>query len=287
MTIDGVGPSRAPSHQPNVAGSSAAQAPLQKVKPGIWASSAGTSTLTHKAANRAERARILIQDAIAESKRDGVALHEKLANAFLEAPSTVRQAMRGDRLYKKIVREWASQVGDALNGARTTIYPGDQGMRELHRVGMGLPRELAADLVIAAAPKFVDYSKYVVRHHKDKPAIFSSNDMVAISMPSPGGGASEPSPDEKASKPGPEASLPNPDVEASNPSSGDEPSKPGTDDDAAKPSPGPQALMPKYADYTYLSDLKAWIGGAETPNLKAARAIEQLEALVDKSLETR
>src|SRR5262245_39386003 len=191
------------------------------------------------------------------------------------------RAKLGGGVAFELTPSWPTGMEWATTGARTTIHPGDQGMRELDRVGMGLPRELAADLVIAAAPKFVDYSKYVVRHHKDKPAIFSSNE-VAISMPSSGGGASEPNPDEKASKPGPEASLPNPDVEASNPSSGDEPSKPGPDDDAAKPSPGLQALMPKYAE-TYLSGLKAWIGGAETPNLKAARAIEQLEALVDKS----
>src|SRR5262245_33239009 len=116
---------------------------------------------------------------------------------------------------KTIIREWASQVGDALNGARTTIHPGDQGMRELHRVATGLPPELAADLVVAAAPKFVDYSKYVVRHHKDKPAIFSSNDWAPVSMPSPGNDASNPSPeasntnaDVEATKPSPEPSMP-------------------------------------------------------------------------------
>jgi hypothetical protein len=98
-------------------------------------------------------------------------------------------------------------VRDAWNAPRTTIHRGDQAMRELHRVATGLPPEIAADLVVAAAPEFVDYSKYTVRHDKDKPAIFSSNDRVLVSMPSPG---------EEASKPGPEASKPNPNVEASN-----------------------------------------------------------------------
>lgn len=34
---------------------------------------------------------------------------------------------------------------------------------------------------------------------------------------------------------------------------------------------------------TYIDDLKDWIGYAEAPNPKAAQAIKQLEALVDKS----
>jgi hypothetical protein len=34
---------------------------------------------------------------------------------------------------------------------------------------------------------------------------------------------------------------------------------------------------------SYLSDLKAWIGGAEIPNPKQDDAIRKLEALVDKS----
>jgi hypothetical protein len=276
MTIDRVSPSVPPGHQPNVAGSSAAQAPLQNVKPGNWASPAGSSPLTHKATSRAERARTLIRDAIAESKRDGGALHEKIANAFLEAPSTIRQAMRGDRLYKKIVHEWASQVGDALNGARTTIHPGDQGMRELHRVATGLPPELAADLVVAATPKFVDYSKYIVRHDKDKPAIFSSNDKVAVSTPSPDVEPSKPNPDDVASKS-------SPDVEASKPNPDDVASKSSPDVEASKPSSDRGASTPKYESYTYFGDLKALIGRAEIPNPKQDDAIRQLEALVDKS----
>src|SRR5262245_30030513 len=264
MKIDGVGPSVALGQQP-IAPASAATQPSQKIKPGHWASPAGTSALTHKVASRAERARTLIGDAIAESKRDGGPLHEKLANAFLEAPSTVRQAMRGDRLYKKIIREWASQVGDALNGARTTIHPGDQGMRELHRVAKGLPPELAADLVVSAVPRFVDCSKYIVRHDKDKPAIFSSKDKVPVSKPSPDVEASKPSPDVEASKPNPdiEASTPNP--EASKPSPDVEASKPNPDADASKPSPAPKAPVPEFAKYTYLDDLTAWIRRAEIP----------------------
>jgi hypothetical protein len=257
MAIDGVGPSVVPGPQQNKPASSTTQ-PSQNVTPGNWASPAGSSALTHKAANRAERARTLIRDAIAESQRDGGALREKLAKAFLEAPSTVRQAMRGDRLYKKIIREWASQVGDALNGARTTIHPGDQGMRELHRVATSLPPELAADLVVAATPRFVDCSKYIVRHDKDKPAIFSSNDNVPVSKPSPDVEASKPSPDVEASKPNPDA-------------------------DASKPSPAPKAPVPEFEKYTYLDDLTAWIRRAEIPNPKQDDAIRQLEALVDKS----
>jgi hypothetical protein len=284
MKVDSVKPSVAPGPQQNVAGSSAAKASLQNVKPGYWASPAGSSTLTHRTTKSAkESARTLIRDAIAESKRDGGALHEKLANAFGKADADVREAMRVDRLYKKIVREWAKDlVHDAWNAPRTTIHQGDQVMRELDRAGAGLPRELAADLVVWATPVFLNCSR-IDKHNKGNGAIFSSNDKVAMSMPSSGNEASEPNPDEKASKPGPEASLPNPDVEAANPSPGDEPSRPNPDVEASKPSPDPEASMPKYADYTYFGDLKAWIAGAEVPNPKQDDAIRQLERLVDKS----
>jgi hypothetical protein len=277
MTIDRVSPSVPPGPQQNVAGSSATQPSLQKVKPGNLASPAGSSTLTHRTTNRAERARALIEDAIADSKRDGGALHEKLAKAFLEAPSTVRQAMRRDRLYKNIVSEWASTlVRDVLDGPRTTIHRGDQGMRELHRVATGLPPELAADLVVAAAPRFVEYSRYIVRHDKDKPAIFSSNDKVLVSMPSPVVETSKPSPDVEASNPNAddEAPKPNPDVEAS---------KPNPDVEASNPNPDPKVSVPKYENDTYFGNLKAWIARAEVPNPKQDAAIRQLERLVDKS----
>ena len=138
-------------------------------------------------------------------------------------------------------------------------------MRELHRVATGLPTELAADLVVAAAPKFVGYSKYAVRHDRDKPAILSSNDKVP-----------KPSPDVEASKPSPdvEASKPNPDIEAS---------KLNPDIEASTPSPDPKASVPEFEKYTYLDDLTAWIRRAEIPNPKQDEAIRQLEALVDKS----
>ena len=279
----GVSPSVPPGPQPNVA-APATQRSLQNVKPGNWASPAGTSTLTHRTTKSAkESARTLISEVTAESKRDAGALHEKLANAFGKADADVREAMRVDRLYKTIVREWAKDlVHDAWNAPRTTIHQGDQVMRELHRVGTGLPRELAADLVVAATPVFLNCSS-IDKHNKGSGAIFSSNDKVAISMPSSGNEASEPSPDEKASKPGPAASFPNPDVEAANPSPGDEPSKPNPDDEAPKPSADPKASMPKYENYTYFGDLKAWIGGAEIPNRKQDKAIRDLERLVDKS----
>jgi hypothetical protein len=280
MTIDRVGPSVAPGHQPNVVGTSAAQAPLQKVKPGNWASPGGSSALTHNA-SPAKRARTLIREAIADSKRDRGALRENLADAFRKADPDVREAMRGHRVYKKIVREWASEVGDALNGARTTIHEGDQGMRKLHRIATGLPRELAADLVVAATPIFRDYSTYIVKHNKGNGAIFSSNDRVLVSMPSPG---------EETSKPDPEASKPNPNVEASKSSPAEEASKSSPAEEASKLSPGDaaskpsnEASMPKYEKYTYFDDLKAWIGGAEIPNPKQDDAVRQLEALVDKS----
>ena len=45
--------------------------------------------------------------------------------------------------------------------------------------------------------------------------------------------------------------------------------------------------MPKYEDYTYIGDLKDWIGRAKTSNPKQdeaiKEAIKQLEGLVDKS----
>jgi hypothetical protein len=124
-------------------------------------------------------------------------------------------------------------------------------MRELHRVATGLPPELAADLVVAAAPRFVDCSKYIVRHDKDKPAILSSSDKVPVSKPSP-------------------------DVEASTPS-------PTVEVEASTPSPDPKASVPEFEKYTYLDDLTAWIRRAEIPNPKQDEAIRQLEALVDKS----
>lgn len=262
----GVGPSRAPGHQP-VGGTSAAQAPLQKVKPGIWASPAGTSTLAHEATNPRKRARTLIT-AIAESKRDRGALHEKLADAFRKADFDVREAMRANPRYHNIIQNWARDlVRDAWDAPRTTIHRGDQAMRELHRVAKDLPSELAADLFVAAAPWFVGCSKYIVRHDKDKPAIFSSLDLVPVSKTSPDVEASKSSPDVEASKQNPdiEASKLNPDVEPS------------------KPSPDPKASVPKYEKYTYLDDLTAWIGRAEVPNPRQDEAIRQLEALVDKS----
>jgi hypothetical protein len=261
----GVGASIAPGHQQNAAPSSTTQPSLQNVKPGNLASPAGTSTLTRKIPyDPNKEGKALVRWAINESKREpGASLPTKLADAFRDADSDVRKAMRGDRVYKKFVLEWASKlVTDAWNAPRTTIHHGDQVMRELHRVATGLPRELAADLVVAAAPRFVECSKYAVRRDKEKPAIFSSNDKVVASKPSP-----EPNPDVEASKVAPdvEASQANPDVEASMPSS------------------DPEASMLKYADYTYFGDLKAWIAGAEVPNPKQDDAIGQLEGLVDKS----
>jgi hypothetical protein len=306
MTIDSVSPSVPPGPQQNVAGSSATQPSLQKVKPGNWASPAGSSTLTHRTTKSAKKsARTLIKDAIADSKRDAGALHEKLANAFGKADADVREAMRATTRYHDIVQVWARDlVRDAWNAPRTTIHPGDQAMRELHRVATGLPPEIAADLVVAAAPEFVDYSKYTVRHDKDKPAIFSSNDRVLVSMPSPGEEASKPgpeaskpnpnveastsSPDVEAPKPSPdapdvEASKPDPDVEDSKPASDVEASQPNPDVEASKPSPDPKASVPKYEKRTYLDDLTAWIRRAEIPNPKQDDAIRRLEALVDKS----
>ena len=105
MTIDSVSPSAPPGPQQNVAGSSATQPALQKVKPGNWASPAGSSTLTHRTTKSAKKsARTLIKDAIADSKRDAGALHEKLANAFGKADADVREAMRATTRYHDIVQ---------------------------------------------------------------------------------------------------------------------------------------------------------------------------------------
>jgi len=163
--------------------------------------------------------------------------------------------MRATTRYHNIVQAWAKDlVRAAWNGPRTTIHQGDQAMRELHRVLTALPPELAADLVIAAAPVFVDCS----RTTKDNPAIFSSNDRVLVSpspaeeAPEPGPEASTPDPNVEASTPNPDvdASKPIPDVEVSKPTADVEPSMPNPDVEAAKQSPDPQASKPKYADYS-------------------------------------
>ena len=123
MKTDGVGPSVAPDHQQNVATTSATQPSPQNVKPGNWASPAGTSALTHKATNSAKkRANTLIKNAIAESKRDrGASLHTKLADAFRNTTPEVR---RENPVYQNIVRDWARDlVGHALNGPRISIHP--------------------------------------------------------------------------------------------------------------------------------------------------------------------
>jgi hypothetical protein len=187
------------------------------------------------------------------SKREPANLPKKLAEAFLGADPAVREAIRKTPAYQSIVGKWANQVGEALNGPRTTIHPGDQGMRELFRLATALPPDLAQDLVVAATPAFVNCSNAVAEHNKGDGAIFSSKDRVPVSKPSP---------DIEASKPGPdrEASKPTPDVETSNPN---------PDDEASKPA--------------YIGDLKAWIERAEVPNPRAALAIEQLERLIDKS----
>jgi len=96
-------------------------------------------------------------------------------------------------------------------------------------------------------------------------AIFSSNDRVPVSMPSPDVKASKPNSDDDVSKSGP-------DEEASKPSP-----------EASKPNPDPRAAVPKYGNYTYFGSLKAWVAGAEVPNPKQDAAITQLEALIDKS----
>ena len=239
MKTDGVGPSVAPGHPQNVATSSATQPSLQKVKPGNWASRAGTSALTHKATDSAKKtANTLIRNAIAESKSDrGASLHTKLADAFRNATPEVREAMRQNPVYKNIVRDWASHlVNLALKGPRISIHPGDQAMRELHRVAKGCHPELAADLVVSATLVFVKYSQDIVKHNKGTGAIFGFNDKVAV----PSDEASEPSADHEAS-------------------------------------------MSKYEDYTYIGDLKDWIGRADSPNPRQDEAIRQLEGLVDKS----
>jgi len=165
------------------------------------------------------------------------------------------------------------------------MHRGDQAMRELHRVATGLPPELAADLVVSAAPEFVGYSKYAVRHDRDNPAILSSNDKVPVSKPSPAEEIPKPSPDalnpDEVSKPGDEASMPRPDDPASK--SSPDASMPRPDDEAPKSGPDPKASVPEFEKYTYLDDLTAWIRRAEIPNPKQDEAIRQLEALVDKS----
>jgi len=282
MKIDNVSPSVAPGHQPNVAASSGAEPPLQNVRPGHWASPAGPSTLTHKARYDANKeGKALVRWAINESKREpGASLPTKLADAFRDADSDVRQAMRGDRVYKKFVAEWASKlVMDAWNAPRTTIHRGDQAMRELYRVATALPPELAADLLVAATPAFGKCSK--IRHDKDSLAIFSSNDRVPVSMPSPDVKASKPSSDDDVSKSGPgeEASKPSPEASKSSPNDDASQASP----EASKPNPDPRAAVPKYGNYTYFGSLKAWVAGAEVPNSRQDAAIRQLEALIDKS----
>jgi hypothetical protein len=202
MTIDGVGPSRAPGHQPNVPGSSAPQAPLQKVKPGIWASPSGTSALTHKSTNSEKRrANAIIKNVLAEIKR-GASLQTKLADAFLKASPEVRQAMRENTVYQDIVRKWAIKLVDgALKEPRITIHPGDQSMHALHRVAKDCPPDLAQDLVVAATLVFVNFSRDLVRHNQGNGAIFCFNDKVAVSTPSADEEASKSSPDHAASMP--------------------------------------------------------------------------------------
>jgi hypothetical protein len=173
MKIDGV----SPSVQPNVAVSSAAQAPLQNVKAGIWASSPGSSTSTHKTRDdpNEKQAKALVRWAMKASKREPASLPTKLAEAFLGANPAVREAIRKNSAYQGIIAKWAREVGDALNGPRTTIHPGDQGMHKLHDLAIGLPPDLAQDLVVAATPVFVNGNG----------AIFSSNDKVPVSDLSP------------------------------------------------------------------------------------------------------
>lgn len=202
MKIDG-GPSVALGQQPNVAGSSAAQAPLQKVKPGHWASPGGTSALTHKSTNAEKRrANAIIKNVIAESKRQpDASLHTKLADAFRKADADVREAMRANPAYKDIVGKLAIKlVGGALKEPRITIHPGDQGMHALHRVAKDCPPDLAQDLVVAATPVFVNFSRDLVKHNQGNGAIFSFNDKV-VSTPSPDEQASKSSPDHAASMP--------------------------------------------------------------------------------------
>lgn len=113
-------------------------------------------------------------------------------------------------------------------------------MHALHRVAKDCPPDLAQDLVVAATPVFVNFSRDLVKHNQGNGAIFSFGDKVVVSTPS----AAE------------EASNSNPEHAAS---------------------------VPKDEDATYIEDLNDWIRRAEVPNPKAALAIEQLEALVDKS----
>lgn len=108
------------------------------------------------------------------SKREPANLPKKLAEAFLGADPAVREAIRKNPAYQSIVGKWANQVGEALNGPRTTIHPGDQGMRELFRLATALPPDLAQDLVVAATPAFVNCSNAVAEHNKGDGAIFSS-----------------------------------------------------------------------------------------------------------------
>ena len=58
---------------------------------------------------------------------------------------------------------------------------------------------------------------------------------------------------------------------------------PSPSDEASEPSADHEASMPKYEDYTYIGDLKDWIGRADSPNPRQDEAIRQLEGLVDKS----
>ena len=62
-------------------------------------------------------------------------------------------------------------------------------MHKLHDLAIGLPPDLAQDLVVAATPVFVNGNG----------AIFSSNDKVPVSDLSPDVEASKPSPDREAS----------------------------------------------------------------------------------------
>jgi hypothetical protein len=202
MKIDG-GPSVVIGQQPIAPAPSTTQ-PSQKVKLGHWASPGGTSALTHKSTNAEKRrANAIIKNVIAESKcQPGASLHTKLADAFRKADADVREAMRANPAYKDIVGKLAIKlVGGALKEPRITIHPGDQGMHALHRVAKDCPPDLAQDLVVAATPVFVNFSRDLVKHNQGNGAIFSFNDKVAVSTPSPDEEASKSSPDHAASMP--------------------------------------------------------------------------------------
>ena len=63
--------------------------------------------------------------------------------------------------------------------------PGSRYTRALHSVAKGCPPELAADLVVSTTLVFVKYSQDIVKHNKGNGAIFSFNDKVPVSKPSP------------------------------------------------------------------------------------------------------